>query len=150
MTAGLAEIDVCAKRSAKEGGPERGVFDQEEFLARALAKAGTKAEIGRILGVPSSRVAEMYRPNTTFRLTMKQGMQLAEALDMSPGQAVNVDTLTPVLRVCLRHAPKEWTEQAVARLAQEIVFGLELQQSLQGDADIPADPTDGPGRDKLA
>lgn len=128
-------------------------FDQEEFLARVLEKAGTKAKIGRILDYPSSRVAEMYKPNTTKRLTMKEGMALAEALDLWPAEPVSVESLSQVLRVALRYSPPEWTDQAVERLAQDVLIGLDMHRYLRAGSSPPAspgEPKERPGEHKPA
>lgn len=106
-----------------------GVFDPDEFLAKVLRKAGSQAAMARALDKPTSRIAELFyeegRPKKR-RLLMAEGMALAEAFNMPPAK-VSAEMLEPILRVCLRYAPKGgWSDRDVQRLAEAIEYGLEL------------------------
>ena len=104
------------------------MFDKAKFLADVLAKAGTQAAIARALEQPTSRIAELYTGKR--RLTMEDGMKLSEAFGVAPTVAASGAVLTAILKVCLRHPPKDgWTDQACEHLAQEIEYGLQLLRS---------------------
>src|SRR6516165_2941647 len=90
--------DLCSEQLKITKAP---MFDRERFLESVLSKAGSKAAIGRALGLPSSRVAELYRENGAKRqraLTMEEGMRLAEEFGVWPCSRVSAERLIPVLR----------------------------------------------------
>jgi hypothetical protein len=99
----------------------RPVFDSMEFLEKALrAAGGVKAELGRILDLPSSRIDDYWKPKGQGKrtLSMEEGVKLCEALDLPPLRRVSEEMLLPVLRVCLRHGPgSPWPDRDVERLA---------------------------------
>jgi hypothetical protein len=106
------------------------MFDEEDFLTRVLAKAGTKAAIARSLNLPSSRVAELY--GNKRRLTMREGMALSEAFEVPLSQPISAEMLQVILAVFIRHEPREgWKESDAERLSHEIIYGIELIKSLQ-------------------
>lgn len=108
------------------------VWTAYEILDRSLEKAGSKAEIARTLGIPTSRVAELYRrkpeEGKPRRLQYAEAVKLLETFfPEQTGATISAETLAPILSVCLRHAPKGgWTEQEVQRLAQAVEYGLGL------------------------
>ena len=107
------------------------MFDSRSFLDRVLKRAGTQAEMGRALDLPSSRVAEFFREkgNRQRRLTMDEGVKLARTFGLPIDGQVSAAQLTPVLRIVLRRPSREsWTDSAIERLAQEIELGLRLLQ----------------------
>jgi len=104
------------------------MLSKASFLAEIEGKAASRAEIARVLGVAPPRITEMYKGKRD--LTYEEALKLSAAYGVDATEAVNAALLTPTLRVCLRHAPKEWTDQAVERLAQEIEYGLALLQRL--------------------
>lgn len=100
-----------------------GMLTKPEFLEAVEAKAKTRAEIARALNVSRAAVTGLY--NGGRDLSYTEAVKLADMYDIDPNQ-LTVEKLTPVLRVCLRHAPKEWSDHSVVRLAQEILYGIEL------------------------
>ena len=110
------------------------MFDSVEFLSRVLKKAGSQAAICRALDLPSSKVTLFFKPkgvNGHRRLTMEEGVKLAQVFDVPIDNRVSAERLAPVLRVVMRYAPKgALSETDVQRLAQEIAYGLELLQTI--------------------
>lgn len=104
------------------------MFSKTRFLAEVLAVAGSKAEMARTLKLPTPRIAEIF--NGTRKLSIEEGMALAERFNVSPFPKVNAAQLAPILEVCLRSHPKAgWTDTEVQRLAEEIEYGLMLLHS---------------------
>jgi hypothetical protein len=127
---GLGATQCGLATSAVQRIKER-MFSSRDFLARALAAAGSQAEMARALDLPSSRVAEFFKEKgqRQRRLTMEEGIRLARAFDLPIDGRVSAEQLIPVLRIVLRHSSKDsWTDQAIERLAQEIELGLRLLQ----------------------
>lgn len=117
------------------------MFDKRAFLDAVLAKAGSKSAMARALDLPAPRIMEMFKDER--RITLEEGALLAERFGVPLMTGVSADQLLPVLKVCLRHAPKDgWSDADVSRLAQEIQRGLELLQAL--------DPTQSPDRTQAA
>lgn len=112
------------------------VFDPDQFLASVLKKAGSQAEMARALDQPTSRIAELFREGKgKRRLTMADGVRLAEAFGIAIDEVVSAERLKPVLEVCLRYPPKGgWSGQAVERLAQELEYGLRLLKRTSASA----------------
>lgn len=102
------------------------VFDVQTFLAAVLGVARTQAAIGRVLGLPSSRVTEIYSGERQLKLV--EAVKLAEEFGIPlHGPMISAETLLPILKVCLRSPPKGgWTDQALQRLSEEIEYGLGL------------------------
>lgn len=100
-----------------------GMLTKGEFLAAVEAKAKSRAEIARALNLSRPAITLMYKGGR--ELTYSEAVKLADTYDIDPNK-LTVEKLVPVLRVCLRYAPKEWTDQSVERLAQEMLYGLEL------------------------
>jgi hypothetical protein len=122
------------------------MFDRYAFLAKVLAKAPTRQAVLNTLGLPSSRSPELFNRNAKKPrgLSVEEAVTLSEAFGVPiTGDVASVESLVPVLRVCLRYAPKEWSETAVQRLAEEIEFGLRLQQSVAPTPQIPDHPEAG-------
>ena len=122
------------------------VFDRYSFLERVLEKARTKQAVLDVLGLPSSRGPNMFnrgheRPR---RLWVEEAVKLSEAFDVPlTGATVSADELTPVLSVALRGVPTDWQESDVQRLAEEVAFGLRLQQSYPPSSQTPDHPEAG-------
>lgn len=118
-------------------------FDRYTFLERVLAKAKTKQAVLDALGLPSSRGTHMFtrghaRPR---RLWVEEAIILSDKFDVPlTGGSVSVEALKPVLAVALRGAPKDWQESDVQRLAEEVAFGLRLQQSFPPSSQTPDRP----------
>lgn len=100
-----------------------GMLTRQEFLAAIEAKAASRAEIARALGISPAAVTLIYGGQR--KLSYDEAVKLADIYHIDPNQLTE-DKLVPVLRICLRHAPKEWSDHSVGRLAQEILYGLEL------------------------
>lgn len=99
------------------------------FLSEVLDRAGGKqADIARTLGLPPSRVSEIYAGNRQLKLD--EAIKLSEAYSV-PITAVGVSAsaLEEVFQVALTGAPPQWTASAIRRLAEEVSFGLRLRQS---------------------
>jgi len=104
------------------------MFNKAQFLADVLAKAGSKAAMARTLSLPTPRLAEIF--NGKRKLSVEEGMMLAETYGVPPFDKVNAEQLTPILAVCLKHPPKGgWSAAEVQRLAEEIEYGLTLMHS---------------------
>lgn len=115
-------------------------FDRYTFLERVLAKAKTQKAVLDALGLPSSRGPNMFKRDheRPRRLWVEEAIKLAEKFDVPlTGGAVSADALKPVLAVALRGAPTDWQESDVQRLAEEVAFGLRLQQSFQPSSQTP-------------
>lgn len=117
-------------------------FDRYDFLDRVLAKAKTRQAVLDVLGLPSSRGPNLFnrdhkRPR---RLWVEDAIKLSQAFDvpLAGAEVASAESLLPVLRVCLRHPPEEWTDQDVQRLAEEIEYGLRLKQAFDTSPDDPA------------
>lgn len=105
------------------------VLSTEEFLAEIRRRAGVDAEIGRALGLPSSRVAELLGGKR--RLRYDEAKILADKfMPEESGLTISAEKLAPILAACLRFAPKEgWTESEAPRLARAVEYGLGLLAS---------------------
>lgn len=97
---------------------------KEAFLAEVERKAGSRSEIARVLGLSPSRVTEMYKGERG--LSYDEAAKLAVTYGIEPAEVVTAELLQPILKICLRYPPKEWTDQAVERLSEEIEYGLQL------------------------
>lgn len=130
---GLARYAVLANAAAMS-------FDRYTFLDRVLAKARTQRAVLDTLGLPSSRGPNLFRRGheRPRRLWVEDAVKLSEKFDV-PLTAPNVsaDVLKPVLAVALRGAPTDWQESDVQRLAEELAFGLRLQQEYQPSSQTP-------------
>lgn len=114
------------------------MFDRYRFLGEVLDRAGSQAEVGRVLGLPSSRLSELFNPDAAKPrgLKVEEAVKLSEAFRVPiTGDSASAESLLTVLKVCLRHPPKEWTEQELRRLAEEIELGLQLRQALDTNSD---------------
>lgn len=123
----------CGLAHPGESFSKRRVFDRYRFLAQVLEKAGSQAEVGRVLNIPSSRLSELFNPDAVKprRLKLEEAVTLSEAFRVPiTGDSASAESLLTVLRVCLRHPPKEWTDSELRRLAEEIELGLQLRQAL--------------------
>lgn len=139
----------CGLADFRESASYRAMFDRYRFLSEILEKAGGKqAEVGRVLGLPSSRLSELFNPEAAKprKLKLEEAVKLSEAFGVPiTGHMASAESLLPVLKVCLRYAPKEWTEQELRRLSEEIELGLRLQQSLGPSQDDPNRRPPAPG-----
>lgn len=105
-----------------------GMFSKSQFLDAVKAKAKTQAAISRTLGISEAAVSGMYGGKVPRDLTYDEAVKLADTYDIDPNK-LTVAKLMPTLLVCMRYAPKEWTDRAVERLAQDILYGLEILQA---------------------
>jgi hypothetical protein len=114
------------------------MFDRYLFLERVLSKAPTRQRVLDALGLPSSRGPNLFnrghaRPR---RLWVEEAVQLSEAFGVPlGGEIASAESLLPVLRVCLRNPPTEWTDRDFQRIAEEIELGLRLRQALDTTPD---------------
>lgn len=99
------------------------MLNRTQLLQEAKAKAKSQAEISRALNISRSAVTGLF--NGERDLSYDEAVKLSDTYDIDPNK-LTAEKLIPVLRVCLRYAPKEWSDQTVERLAQEILYGLEL------------------------
>lgn len=100
------------------------MLSTEQFLAEVEAAANSRAEIARVLKLAPARVTELFKGER--RLSYDEALELARAYNIEPVETVTADLLEPILRVCLRYAPKEWQDRDVQRLAEGIEYGLQL------------------------
>lgn len=104
------------------------MFNKALFLADVLAAAGSKAEIARALKLPTPRISEIF--NGTRKLSIEEGMSLAQRFSVAPFPRTNAAHLTPLLEVCLlNHSKGGWTYAEMQRCAEEIEYGLALLNS---------------------
>lgn len=127
-------------------------FDRYAFLERVLEKARTRQAVLDVLGLPSSRGPNMFNRGheRQRRLWVEEAVKLSEQFGVPLGGAnVSADELTPVLAVALRGAPTDWQESDVQRLAEEVAFGLRLQQSYPPSSqNLGHRPPDDPSKDE--
>lgn len=110
------------------------MFDQHRFMAEVIREAGSQAEVGRTLGIPSSRVSEMCNPDAIKprKLKLTEAVKLSETYGVPiTGEMASAKSLLRVLKVALRHPPREWTDRELQRLASEIERGLQYLQALE-------------------
>lgn len=116
---------VDAIRAQRQNSP---VLETEEFLAEIRRRAKTDAEVGRLLGLPSSRVAELFSGKR--RLRYDEAKRLADHFlqDETPSAPqFNAAILAPILAACLKHAPEGgWTPDQSLNLARAVEYGLGL------------------------
>ncbi|UKK84731.1 hypothetical protein L7H23_01105 [Sphingopyxis sp. BSN-002] len=107
----------------------------EEFLAEIRLRAGKDAEVGRALGLPSSRVAELFSGKR--RLLYHEAKTLADRfMPEESGASISAEKLAPILAACLRLAPKDgWSESEAPRLARAVEYGLGLLASAPANQD---------------
>lgn len=118
--AGVTELEIAP---IAKGAMHYGMLTKTQFLQEVESKASTRAEIAEVLGLSRPAVTGLY--NGGRDLSYAEAVKLADHYGIDPNK-VSEEKLMPVLRICLRHAPAEWSDHSVARLAEEIVFGLEL------------------------
>lgn len=106
-----------------------GVLTVDQFLAEIRRRAPSDAAVGRALGLPSSRIAELFSGKR--RLQYEEARTLAEAFQLDgTNSGVNAATLTTILTACLRNAPSGgWTADDAPRLARAVEHALELLAS---------------------
>lgn len=115
------------------------VLTKEEFLSEVRRRAGRDAEVGRVLDLPSSRVAELFSGKRGLRY--EEAKKLADhfMIDKEETPAVKAEQLEPILSACLRNAPKTgWTDTEIQRLARAVQYGLALITSSPVSADALA------------
>lgn len=88
----------------------------------------TNAEIGRLLGLPSSRVAEMFSGKRTIKIDEMKVLVERFGLDHSGRPVFNAESLEPLLEAILPLAPPSgrMTDQVRRALASSLAYGLEL------------------------
>lgn len=121
----MAEI-VAAMRQTPH------VIGHEDLLnwlkAERDAERLTNANLGRLLGLPSSRIAEIFEG--TRRIKLDEAKTIVEAYGLEgPGQAapINEAMLEPILSALLPLAPQgRDAERFVPALAKAAAYGLQL------------------------
>lgn len=116
------------------------VFTKTELLAALVAHGVSNAQIGEVLGLPSSRVSEIMRAtpgkDTTLKpreLTYDEGVKLAQAFLPELGQQATPLPL-PICRLIVLHiARKLHTSVGEEQLA-------ELAEDLRAFSEYAADP----------
>lgn len=94
---------------------------------RSEGKA-TNAEIGRLLKLPSSRVAEIFAGERSVKIDEMKVLVERYGLEHSTRPAFNADTLEPLLDAILPllPAPERMTDQSRRALAEALAYGLAL------------------------
>lgn len=104
------------------------VLETQEFLAEIRRRAGSDAEVGRTLNLPSSRVAELFGGKR--RLRYDEAKLLSDKFlpnTDAAAQPLSAETLAPILEACLKYAPAGgWTPDQAPRLARAVEYGLAL------------------------
>jgi hypothetical protein len=99
-----------------------------ELEARAKARKGTYTEIGHILGVPSSRVSEIFNAirdggATQRELAYDEGVKLIAAFGLEQNPAAS-PLPASILRLAIRHVAQALRVQApeaqIAELAEDL------------------------------
>lgn len=108
------------------------MFNKAHFLDQVLSRAGTKAEMARALNLPTPRIAEIF--NGTRKLSVEEGMALAERFNVAPFDTVSAEQLFPILRACLQsQAAGKMTDSDLERLASDVEYGLTLLRSARSN-----------------
>ena len=105
------------------------VLPADEFLAEIRRRAGVDAEVGRALGLPSSRVAELFSGKR--RLRYEEAKILADKfMPEEAGSTISAEKLAPILASCMKLAPPGgWTASDAQLVAQAVEYGLQLLSS---------------------
>lgn len=107
---------------------QHGMFTKAQFLEAVKTVAKTQAEIAGVLGLSEAAVSLIYKNPSEGKprqLSYDEAVKLADYYGIDPNK-ITAEKLIPVLRMCLRNPPAEWTDQAVRRFAEDLVYGLEL------------------------
>ena len=113
------------------------VLSTEQFLAEIRDRAEKDADVGRVLGLPSSRVAELFSGKR--RLLYHEAKQLADHfMPEQSGGSINEELLSRLLHALGPSVPKSGISGSAAQaLASALSHGLELLQATGA-----IDPTD--------
>jgi hypothetical protein len=102
------------------------VLDTDELLARLKDKGVKNIEIARVLGLPDSRIPEIYRKDRALKLD--EGAKLVRAFGLEPSPEA-VPLPAPILRLAVRylaaelgHSPEEDDRQLEELLADIQAF----------------------------
>lgn len=92
----------------------------------------TNAEIARLLGLPSSRVAEIFTGKRAIKVDEMKALVERYGLEPSPAPTFNAESLEPLLEAILPLAPPSgrMTDQSRRALASALAYGLELLGSI--------------------
>lgn len=107
-----------------------GMLTKGQFLRAVKAAAKTQAEIAQVLGISEAAVSGLYKDPEKGKpreLSYNEAVKLADYFGIDPSK-ITAAKLIPVLKMCLRHPPEEWTDHNIAHLADNVVYGLELLQ----------------------
>jgi hypothetical protein len=112
------------------------MIGHDELLAeiRRLRDAGetTNAELAKILGLPSSRIADIFATDRKPRkISLDEGKVLVEAFGLEQPQAdapaPSADNLMPLLDALIPLAPPgRVTDQSLRALSEALSYGLAL------------------------
>lgn len=117
---------VIYAAGASAHGPS--MLETRELLAKVEAKAASRAEIARVLGLAPPRITEMFKGER--QLSYAEARKLCLHYKIEPAQQIRAAQLLPILTACFFAEPSaEWTESNLRRLAEEIEYGLELMNS---------------------
>lgn len=109
------------------------VLDTDELLARLRAKNPKNVEVARVLGLPDSRIPEIYRKGR--KLTLDEGAKLVRAFGLEPSPEA-VPLPAPILRLAVRYMASE-----LGRSLDEDDRQLEeLIADIQAFSEFVADP----------
>lgn len=111
------------------------MFDKQRFLADVLSAAGSKSAMARALGLPPARIFEVFKDER--KLSIEEGMLLAERFGIEPFVSFSAEALTCVLEVVLRDLPKKLDRPALQMIAEEIEYGLTLLNSAHTKTPTP-------------
>lgn len=114
------------------------VLSTEEFLAEIRRRAGVDAEVGRALGIPSSRTAELFAGKR--RLRYDEAKILADRFMPEEGSAgaISEELLAKLLHALGPSVPKGGiSESAAQALAEALTHALALLRETGAN-----DPTD--------
>lgn len=119
---------------ARQSRHHRGVLDSKGLIAELerLKSVGatTNADLGRLIGQPSSRIAEIFSGKRGVKIDEMK--ILVEHFDLEPSKTIplvpNADTLEPILDALLPLLPPSGrvTDESRRALAESLSYGLGL------------------------
>jgi hypothetical protein len=109
------------------------VLDTDQLLDRLRAKNPKNVEVARVLGLPDSRIPEIYRKDR--KLTLDEGAKLVRAFQLEPSPEAT-PLPPPILRLAVRYLAAE-----LGHSAEEDDRKLEeLLADIQAFSEFVADP----------
>lgn len=121
----VADVLRASRQNARMLDSKNLITELERLRANGVT---TNAEIGRLLRVPSSRVAEMFSGKRAIKIDEMKALVERYGLDQSGPPTFNAESLEPLLEAILPLAPPSgrMTDQIRRALASSLAYGLVL------------------------